>query len=335
MKNCVILLVLVLVGCSVKNNKEVESETTNSIPKEIVYPITVSLQEAMKNVDNQITLSTFVDSIEYIPLKLSTPIRFFFLYDYDEELGLFFVGDLIKSVMVLDRNGRFLNRIGKIGSGPGEIPSVSTVTVDKENKYVYIYSSNGRSLMRYDYKGKFLKKMFSTLNHKDLFIVANIYYSKNSFVAQSESYLPNLENLKDKLFGLALLDTLGNVLDMTPSLASRFETSKDRYNALTYYFNTQYKNYELFVNSGVSDTIFTVEKEKIIPRYLLDYGEEKPDLSKLWISGKDRMKNIYESIFIINPAYETDNHFIIKFRRKGEEYIVVHDKKLDKTQSLI
>lgn len=56
----------------------------------------------MKNVDNTITLSSFVDSIEYIPLKLPDKyaISRFQMYDYDEDCGLFFIGDYNRVLVV-------------------------------------------------------------------------------------------------------------------------------------------------------------------------------------------------------------------------------------------
>lgn len=70
MKSVIILLV-VLIGCSSKPSSIQEEEVkVDSLNKNVTYPVKISLQDAMKNVDNTITLSSFVDSIEYIPLKL-------------------------------------------------------------------------------------------------------------------------------------------------------------------------------------------------------------------------------------------------------------------------
>ena len=68
---------------------------------------------------------------------------------------------------------------------------------------------------------------------------------------------------------------------------------------------------------------------------MLDYGDDKPDLSKLWSYGEEREYVMYHSIFIMNPAYETLRYFIIKLRKKGVEYIVIHDKYLNNSCSVI
>lgn len=79
MKIFVIALLVVLIGCSSKTSSPQEEVKVDSLNKNVSYPVKVSLQEAMKNVDNTITLSSFVDSVEYIPLKLPNKygIRFF------------------------------------------------------------------------------------------------------------------------------------------------------------------------------------------------------------------------------------------------------------------
>ena len=65
-------------------------------------------------------------------------IRFFQIYDYDEESGLFFIGDYNR-VLVINKKGEFLHTIGRIGGGPGELANISNVSIDKKNKYVYLY----------------------------------------------------------------------------------------------------------------------------------------------------------------------------------------------------
>ena len=142
MKKSVIILLVVLIGCTSKTSSPQEEVKVDSLNRNVSYPVKVSLQEAIKNVDNTITLSSFVDSIEYIPLKLPNKygIKFFQIYDYDEESGLFFIGDYNR-VLVINKKGEFLRTIGRIGGGPGELANISNVSIDKKNKYVYLYSA--------------------------------------------------------------------------------------------------------------------------------------------------------------------------------------------------
>lgn len=337
MKKSVIILLVVLIGCTSKTSSTQKEEKVEPLNKEVSYPVKVSLQEAIKNVDNTITLSSFVDSIEYIPLKLPNKysIRSFRIYDYDEESGLFFIGDYNR-VLVINKKGEFLRTIGRIGGGPGGLANISNVSIDKKNKYVYLYSAQMGAMFRFDYEGNFLKKMFSILTDTDKYRAACMFYNNDNFVSISEAYTYKMEPLKDRLYGYGVLDTLGRMLDHTPSQHTQLDTKKDKYAGLMFnYQMTRFKGSNLLVPSGLADTIFTEIDNKVKPRYLLDYGDDKPDLSKLWSYGEEREYVMYHSIFIMNPVYETLRYFIIKLRKKGVEYIVIHDKYLNKSYSVI
>ena len=337
MKKSVIILLVVLIGCTSKTSSPQEEVKVDSLNRNVSYPVKVSLQEAIKNVDNTITLSSFVDSIEYIPLKLPNKygIKFFQIYDYDEESGLFFIGDYNR-VLVINKKGEFLRTIGRIGGGPGELANISNVSIDKKNKYVYLYSAQMGAMFRFDYEGKFLKKMFSILTDTDKYRAAYMFYNNDDFVSISETYTYKMEPLKDRLYGYGVLDTLGRMLDHTPSQHTQLDTKKDKYAGLMFnYQMTRFKGSNLLVPSGLADTIFTEIDNKVKPRYLLDYGDDKTDLSKLWSYGEEREYVMYHSIFIMNPAYETLRYFIIKLRKKGVEYIVIHDKYLNNSCSVI
>ena len=52
------------------------------------------------------------------------------------------------------RTGKFLNRIGSIGQGPGEYVNYLTFLVDEDKKEVYIFSTNNGVLV-YDFEGRF------------------------------------------------------------------------------------------------------------------------------------------------------------------------------------
>ena len=337
MKKSVIILLVVLIGCTSKTSSPQEEVKVDSLNKNVSYPVKISLQEAMKNVNNTITLSSFVDSIEYIPLKLPNKyaISRFQMYDYDEDIGLFFIGDYNR-VLVINKKGEFLRTIGRIGGGPGELANISNVSIDKKNKYVYLYSAQMGAMFRFDYEGKFLKKMFSILTDTDKYRAAYMFYNNDDFVSISETYTYKMEPLKDRLYGYGVLDTLGRMLDHTPSQHTQLDTKKDKYAGLMFnYQMTRFKGSNLLVPSGLADTIFTEIDNKVKPRYLLDYGDDKPDLSKLWSYGEEREYVMYHSIFIMNPAYETLRYFIIKLRKKGVEYIVIHDKYLNNSCSVI
>ena len=94
---------------------------------------------------------------------------------------------------------------------------------------------------------------------------------------------------------------------------------------VSFTFNSILKNV-LLLYSGLADTIYTIENNMIVPRIILDYGDRKPKLKELWAKGSERMRAVRNSIFIMNPAFETGRYFITKLREKETEYVIVYDK---------
>lgn len=337
MKNIVFfpLLFLGILSCVQKKEtptKEIEIDITAS------YPMEVDLISAIKNMDETVKLSDFVEEIEYIPIESKD----FFLeyptiYDYDAEEDLFFLGDLY-NVFAVDRSGRVVNKIGKRGDGPKDYIQVIDVSIDKKNKYVYVYGAYTHVVLKYDYQGNFIRKMFSVIWEENM--ASSILYNDDNFIAVSESYFFRLKDVIDRLFGFAVVDTTGKMIDISPSPVSTIN-NPGKNQLVQFMPSIQYTkfqgNYLLLSSSGSPDTIYTVEDSRLIPRFILNYGDEKPLLEKLWITGNgdERRKNIHNNIFIYNSALETERCFIIKLCRKGKEYIVFKDKKTGKNFSTL
>jgi 6-bladed beta-propeller len=100
-------------------------------------------------------LSEIAESIEYIPLEKTEDCIIgpdpgnIFITSTD-----IFVFDF-KMCYRFDRNGKFRNRIGKIGRGPEEVIRPFDITVDSINHWVYLLDNE--RLVRYNYEGKFIK----------------------------------------------------------------------------------------------------------------------------------------------------------------------------------
>ena len=320
-----LLINTLLLSCSgaTKTNQQVEELGFNT---DVQYPVTVNLPEAIKQ-KGDLKLSDFVESISYIPLKLTNDyyLKFFSLHGYDEQEKTFFVGDYC-CVLAADSTGVLKNAIGRIGQGPGEYPQVGTVSLDTKNKLVYIKAGMSNIMQKYDYNGRFIRNLFRVA-HEDAFTSA-VYYHQDNFVTIGESYFTPLYPSFHKLYGFGVMDTTGVLLDKSPPQAAQISLNESERIAQFANFAgpTFYNDRVLLVNCGIADTVFTVENKKVIPRYYLDYGDEKPKLKDFWIASKERQTAIRNNIFIMNPCYETNRYFLIKLTRKGEEYIICHDK---------
>lgn len=332
-KTLLFLFCILMSGCNIA--PAVSSDTSKVVQQEkVTYPVSVNLKEALLHTDKNLTLSDFVKSIEYISLNLKNNyLKFFTVSGYDEKEELFFIGDFFNCFAV-NRKGEIVSRIGKLGQGPGEYQQIATASIDYKRKIIYINAAFTNRMQSYNYTGRFLKSNF-VINKGDYF-TAKVSYNNDNFLAIGEIYHSGYENIKSRLYNFGVMDTLGDLMLVTPSLSTTVDTKKEKYVAFMPLDATYNKEHSLFLTSGYSDAVFTIEENKIVPRYLFDYGSEKPDLTELWQGGSNdlRMTAIYNSIFIFSNAYETGRYFIIKATKEGKEYIICHDKYLNENKSV-
>ncbi|MDR2533701.1 MAG: 6-bladed beta-propeller [Tannerellaceae bacterium] len=292
------------------------------------FPGTVNLVDAINNVDSSIKMSDFVESITYIPLKLPNDyfLKFCWLSAYDEKEKIFIVGDIF-NVLIVDSAGQFKSPVGRRGQGPGEYPQRSSVTIDTEGKAIYLQAAHTGRIQKYDYNGRFIKTVFSI--SRDSLFTSNVFYRDSKFVMVGEVFYSSLINRLDIIYGFGLKDSTGKWLDARPPQVAQVvdKVKNGRYVQFMPFGDLSfYKEFPLLLYMGLSDTIFTAQDNKIVPRYFLNYGNEKPDLTELWAMGDERRRAIYKSIFITNKAFETDRYLFVKVKKKKVEYIIIHDK---------
>jgi hypothetical protein len=328
MKNSILLSVLaasLLVSCQPKQNT---THPTEVLDTTVTYPLTVDLNRALALQDSSIRLSTFVDSISYIPLRL--PDDLFFqvgaTFLYDETAKLFFVAGLYNIISV-DMQGHLVSRIGKRGQGPGEYVQVSTISLDPSKREMYVQDALGWTMQKFDYQGHFLKQMFKIdTSHK---MTAHLQYDKDNFVTDGEPYHWTYGKHQNLLYGFGVMDTTGTKwLDMTAPQLAQIKTDESEHLAQ---FMSKYVNRNagtpLLSIFGFCDTVFTVKDNKIVPRYFLDYGKERPNLKELWsMNAADRQAAASKTFFMWSPAFETKRYFLIEFRKNDEQYVLCYDK---------
>jgi hypothetical protein len=116
----------------------------------------IDLHSAYQKRDN-FPLSKIVESIIYIPLETTDKN---ILDEYlrrivitKSEIFVFVFG---QGVYRFTSNGKFVNKIGRVGRGPAECVKPKDMTLDSVNKYVILLDEN--KLVKYDYGGSFIKK---------------------------------------------------------------------------------------------------------------------------------------------------------------------------------
>ncbi|WP_347026924.1 6-bladed beta-propeller [Bacteroides ovatus] len=342
MKHMSLLLigVFVLLGCS--SNKKQEPISKSGVP-------VINLSEDVSTVPS-LLLSEAAEKLEIVPLEMTDESV---LSDITEmqvtDHNIWIDHGREFYIYRFSRTGKFLNKIGSIGQGPGEYTTYSTFLVDEDKKEVYIIA-NTNGVLAYDFEGNFKRKivdiqmilqLFSSpydqyiLNNQKFFATQNFGLYRPidkdslwSFVSlgddfQKKKYFKNPAHVgreEQIIANRANMDRMVNYW-------REYLTSMDTYNA------------QLTLKYPDTDTIYCYDDatNQLLPQYAIFTDEEKGDYEATHLWFKDRKAFDYFSIFSYYPTKD----FIYLVGSKGEEvYTYCYNKKdgsvrLQKRQSTI
>ena len=342
MKHMSLLLigVFVLLGCS--SNKKQEPISKSGVP-------VINLSEDVSTVPS-LLLSEAAEKLEIVSLEMTDESV---LSDITEmqvtDHNIWIDHGREFYIYRFSRTGKFLNKIGSIGQGPGEYTTYSTFLVDEDKKEVYIIA-NTNGVLAYDFEGNFKRKiidiqmilqLFSSpydqyiLNNQKFFATQNFGLYRPidkdslwSFVSlgddfQKKKYFKNPAHVgreEQIIANRANMDRMVNYW-------REYLTSMDTYNA------------QLTLKYPDTDTIYCYDDatNQLSPQYAIFTDEEKGDYGATHLWFKDRKAFDYFSIFSYYPTKD----FIYLVGSKGEEvYTYCYNKKdgsvrLQKRQSTI
>ena len=340
MKYILLLLVITLLGCS--SNKKQEMTSKLKIP-------VINLSKNVSSVPS-LLLSEVAEKLEIVPLEMTDESV---LSDITEmqvtDHNIWIDHGREFYIYRFSRSGKFLNKIGSIGQGPGEYTTYSTFLVDEDKKEVYIIA-NTNGVLAYDFEGNFKRKivdvqiilqLFSSvydqyiLNNQKFFATQNFALYRPidkdslwSFVSlgddfQKKKYFKNPAHVgKEEL----IIANRAN-MDRMVNYWREYLTSMDTYNA------------QLTLKYPDTDTIYCYDDatNQLLPQYAIFTDEEKGDYEATHLWFKDRKAFDYFSIFSYYPTKD----FVYLMGSKGEEvYTYCYNKKdgsvrLQKRQSAI
>lgn len=104
----------------------------------------------------------------------------------DKKGNLYFI-DWEQVIYKYDKNGKFINKLHKIGRGPGEYTRVNGLCVDN-NENIYIEDLEKDEILKYDNNFKFIKsiKLKSFNPYSGMAIIDNSIYLINAFTQGSK-----------------------------------------------------------------------------------------------------------------------------------------------------
>ena len=276
----------------------------------------VDFYSAYKNRSPILLTSQIADDIEFIPLETT-----------NECLISNFIRNIVvtqKDIIVFDydgcyrfnRQGKYLNKIGVKGNGPGEYTRPMSIVVDTLNNWVYFSDFHSGRFVKYDYTGRYLADLKvenmgrnNTLYKPQEIIVEKTFYQ---FAKKGERFcmMYYSENQK-KIISKMSCDYDKDI----PGLAMC--------NPISYSHNGN-----MYLKDFWCDTIYRmVDPFHLISYAVFDKGdfEERTRNDESLITGKEPSRD--RMVLDIGRISETDRYILISSNRA----VMAHDKKLQKT----
>ena len=342
MKHMSLLLigVFVLLGCS--SNKKQEPISRSGVP-------VINLSEDVSTVPS-LLLSEAAEKLEIVPLEMTDESV---LSDITEmqvtDHNIWIDHGREFYIYRFSRTGKFLNRIGSIGQGPGEYVNYLTFLVDEDKKEVYIFSTNNGVLV-YDFEGGFKKQisdfqtmvgMFSSI-YKQYILNDHKFFAIQKFgVYRSvdKDSLWSFVSLDDNFQKKRLFKNPVHVGKEEQIIANRANMDRMVNYWMEYLTSVDIYNGQLTLKYPDTDTIYCYDDatNQLLPQYAIFTDEEKGDYEATHLWFKDRKAFDYFSIFSYYPTKD----FVYLIGSKGEEvYTYCYNKKdgsvrLQKRQSAI
>ena len=332
--------VFVLLGCS--SNKKQEPISKSGIP-------VINLSEDVSTVPS-LLLSEVAEKLEIVPLEMTDESV---LSDITEmqvtDHNIWIDHGREFYIYRFSRTGKFLNKIGSIGQGPGEYTTYSTFLVDEDKKEVYIIA-NTNGVLAYDFEGNFKRKIVDIQMILQLFSSPYDQYILNNqkfFATQNFGLYRPID--KDSLWSFV---SLGNDFQKKKYFKNPAHVGKEeqiianRANMdrmvnywMEYLTSVDIYNGQLTLKYPDTDTIYCYDDatNQLLPQYAIFTDEEKGDYEATHLWFKDRKAFDYFSIFSYYPTKD----FVYLIGSKGEEvYTYCYNKKdgsvrLQKRQSAI
>ena len=247
-----------LVACTSKQQQE-------TVLDNLPYTI-IPFEKGVKN-EKQVKLSEIAEKITFIPMEttdasLLNKVRANNIISVN---GNIVIPCFNMGAFAFDENGKFIAPISRKGQGPAEF--LRFVGVSGNSDLNLIYVKDGRKMMAFRPDGTFV----------DEYKTPGALHWESSIAMQDSIMLSAVINYTgQRPYRLILTNAQGDTLKAFPQY-DRFEIPK----GMNYiYINNkenflyQYKDESVY-HDYYCDTLYTVTRDSLLPRYLLDMGKYK------------------------------------------------------------
>ena len=312
------LMLISLMGCSSPKGNADTEKVEEGLP-------VINLSEGVEEVD-KLNLSDAAERVEIVKLettKQSLISDIEHIQVTKDDIWVYHLKDA--RVYRFDHNGKFLNKVGKIGNE--EYIRMAFFWVDDHAREVYILTTLS-GVKVYDYEGNFIRVQtkiimddmyFAEWHNTPMFYLNGLY-----FLNQSLALFRPIDNPVDSLWSIALVDDSFNKIKLFKNPAHKgheeeivanragiaAENWREDDNSVDFFNN------ELTIKFPDTDTIYSFDasNKELVPSYPIQTNESKGDFELTHHSPRDRRAF---DIFNIKGHFVTSN-FVYLYATKGE-----------------
>ncbi len=207
-------------------------------------------------IEREIWLSEFTDDIKYI--LLDKKVMFQHPNRIETTKELFVIKIYPGGILTFDREGNFIENIGREGRGPGEYLSGGYYSINQEDELVYILDVLANKVITYNLLGELVRE-FSIAEYEDTFW--DIQYSNGKL------YLAGVINFGYSKYDWIIIDTLGNLYSYKYNHVPRFESRSSSFGGMFV------SDENLYYWNNFNDTIFHIQDSLYKPAMYFAQGD--------------------------------------------------------------
>ncbi len=299
------LISLLTTSCSSAVSRDTSVSQADTIP-------VIDLAKAIENSGKPLLMSDFIEDIEYIrPEYPASLVDMIFDVNLDDNHLLLQVRDRL---YCYSRQGKFLREIGRKGQGPKEHLGVRSSTL--YNGIVAINSNYRKEILRYDIQGNYLGQSP---------VSGNVYKISMLDTNRVVTHLQHGTLMDDpNLFVTGLLNSRGDTIQLIKT-ESYYPIGVAQSPSTWNYADT------VRVFTCINDTVYSVSRDTIAPKYILNLGKfkvSKEAFADIRVLSEERNKYIYTTSY-----GETSQYLLMMFPYDGKRWMAVYDKSTGKMSS--
>lgn len=265
--------------------------------------------------------SDLVDSLQYIPLETTKESL---INDIEQSVifrdRVFILDNIGNSVLLFNKRGKFIKRVGSKGKGLQEYLNPINLTINQDKEELYVLDDKMHKVLIFDLDGKYKNEHRITFRMNDFQILDDTTYVLNTDVRPNS--LPEISNNK-----LILTNNKWEVF------AKGLKYDAVNEGGIAFSRNGLYRyKHQIHYNPTLSYYIYNVTRSALIPKYFIDAGKmalpegfnHRLDFESFFRE-YDNARSKY--VYIDKEISETDNFLVTTIRYQGRPLYFYYSKK--------